>query len=292
MILRLGVKGKQVAMLQEYLSLKVDGDFGPKTELAVKQWQKVHGLKTDGIVGPKTWDAMGLASTDMSEIYNNNRDIEIAPYFLPPGEFKVGPTKKEYLFLHHTAGWDDPFNQVDQWAKDSRGAIATEYVIGGQSVRGGKSDYDGVIVHAIPPGGYGWHLGQNGSQYMHEHSVAIEVCNFGWIKNGRTYAGTLVHDSQIVRLPQPFRGYETYHRYSNAQIASLHKLIINIANRDNIDIRKGLVEGIRNLGPKAFEFNENAYYGRTKGMWTHTNTRKDKTDMFPQPELLDMLLSL
>jgi hypothetical protein len=27
-------------------------------------------------------------------------------------------------------------------------------------------------------------------------------------------------------------------------------------------------------------------------MWTHTNTRKDKFDMFPQQELLDMLISL
>ena len=40
-----------------------------------------------------------------------------------------------------------------------------------------------------------------------------------------------------------------------------------------------------------FEFNEDAFYGKIKGMWTHTNTRKDKFDMFPQQELLDMLVS-
>ena len=292
MVLRLGVRGQQVAMLQDYLNITVDGHFGPRTEFEVKEWQRSNGLKPDGIVGPKTWDAMGLASTDMSEVYNNTSNIEIAPYFLPPGEFKQGPTNKEYLFLHHTAGWDDPFNQVDQWARDSRGTIATEYVIGGQSVRGNSAQYDGVIVHAIPPGGYGWHLGQNGSQYMHTHSVGIEVCSFGWVKDGRTYAGTNVHDSQIVRLPEPFRGFETYHRYSDAQLLSLYNLIIHIANRDNIDIREGLVRGVRAIGPRAFEFNEDAFYGRVKGMWTHTNTRKDKTDMFPQPELIDMLLTL
>jgi hypothetical protein len=27
-------------------------------------------------------------------------------------------------------------------------------------------------------------------------------------------------------------------------------------------------------------------------VWTHTNVRKDKVDMFPQPELMDMLVSL
>jgi len=29
-----------------------------------------------------------------------------------------------------------------------------------------------------------------------------------------------------------------------------------------------------------------------KGLWTHTNTRKDKFDMFPQDELLNMLTNL
>ncbi len=65
-----------------------------------------------------------------------------------------------------------------------------------------------------------------------------------------------------------------------------------ISERDSIDVRKGLVQEIRNKGAAGFEFNSDAYYGKVKGMWTHTNTRKDKSDMFPQQELIDMLLSL
>jgi hypothetical protein len=57
-------------------------------------------------------------------------------------------------------------------------------------------------------------------------------------------------------------------------------------------VRDGLVSEVRKNGADGFEFNENAYYGKVKGMWTHSNVRKDKTDMFPQQELLDMLLSL
>ena len=49
---------------------------------------------------------------------------------------------------------------------------------------------------------------------------------------------------------------------------------------------------VKEKGADAFEWNADAYYGKVKGLWTHTNTRKDKFDMFPQPELLDMLISL
>ncbi|MBE9223883.1 peptidoglycan-binding protein [Phormidium sp. LEGE 05292] len=58
-----GSKGNDVKYLQQLLnkkgySLKVDGDFGPHTVAAVKQFQKSHGLAVDGVVGPKTWNAL------------------------------------------------------------------------------------------------------------------------------------------------------------------------------------------------------------------------------------------
>ncbi|MEX0349360.1 MAG: peptidoglycan-binding protein [Paracoccaceae bacterium] len=66
--LKKGSKGSDVKTLQTTLNktppkakLKVDGDFGAKTEAAVKAFQKAKRLKQDGIVGEKTLSALGLS---------------------------------------------------------------------------------------------------------------------------------------------------------------------------------------------------------------------------------------
>jgi len=59
-----GATGEPVRRLQRALrrtpnlGLVVDGEFGPKTEAAVKDFQKGAGLTPDGTVGPQTWAAL------------------------------------------------------------------------------------------------------------------------------------------------------------------------------------------------------------------------------------------
>jgi len=291
MLLKVGSRGSEVKRLQEFLGITADGIFGKGTERKVKDWQSKNNLVADGIVGPSTWNAMGLATTDNSELtYQTKNGLVVHRHFLPNDEYMVG-SNPDYVFLHHTAGWHNPFNTIDNWGRDTRGKIATEFVLGGQSVKGNDNRYDGTLVQCMPEGGWGWHLG-TGMSYMHKHSVGIEVNNFGWVKDGKTYAGTRVHESQIVTLSQPFRGHKTWHRYSDKQIEVLRDWILWIGERNNIDVRAGLPLLIKQRGATAFEFNHEVLKGRIKGLWTHTNVRRDKTDMFPQQELMDMLVSL
>lgn len=65
-VLKKGSEGEQVKALQRMLyamgynigSNPIDGDFGSKTDAAVRAYQKKNGLAVDGIVGEKTWSKL------------------------------------------------------------------------------------------------------------------------------------------------------------------------------------------------------------------------------------------
>jgi putative chitinase len=67
MLLKKGDNNEQVKQLQVKLHLDPVGNFGPKTEEAVKLWQSTHGLTADGVVGDKTW-AMIMGEQEHSQV--------------------------------------------------------------------------------------------------------------------------------------------------------------------------------------------------------------------------------
>ena len=292
MVFKKGSRGNEVKQIQLALGLKVDGIFGSKTESAVIKFQKENGLYPDGIVGKKTLDALNINfDSDMSIIHPF--DLDIDEYHLPKGEYLTGDYKNDYIILHHTAGAPNPRSVVDWWAKDSLGKVATEFVVGGQHCGTGNAKYDGQIVRAFPEGCQAYHIGTSGSSYMNTHSVGIEICNFGYSKGGKTYTGANMIPEQTVSLTSSFKGHLNWHKYSDAQISAVHDLLLYISNRDNIDLHEGLYKWIKAEGAiKAFDFHLDAYNGKVKGLLTHTNIRKDKYDCCPQPNLVDMIMSL
>ena len=85
----------------------------------------------------------------------------------------------------------------------------------------------------------------------------------------------------------------SWHKYSDEQVSAVRDLLLYISNRDNIDLHEGLYKWIKTEGAtKAFDFHLDAYNGKVKGLLTHTNIRKDKVDCSPQPNLVDMIMTL
>lgn len=235
-------------------------------------------------------------------------------YHMPKGQYLEGQALKTWAFLHHTAGWHNPKQTIDGWALDARGTVATEFVLGGPSSRDGSTQFDGLMVQAFPKGGYGWHL-TIGNTKMHRESIGLEVCNFGPLTKGGyfkwdaatkknnwialkaesfyTYVGTEVVPDQVIKLEQKFRGFEYFHKYSDKQVEGMRDFLYYCVEHECVDIRKGLPELIKQIGPfAAFDKCDVAMCEQNPGTWCHTNVVRGKIDLFPQPEVVEMLLNL
>src|SRR5690554_3544426 len=306
--LKLNSTGQEVKQLQLLLNIIPDGIFGPQTQQSVIFFQKSQNILADGIVGPVTWS---LLCDDWEMLNNPNSEKDLFfEYFLPNHAYHNQPTEKKWIFLHHTAGWQNPYRVIDDWGHRTH-KVATEFVIGGQSIHNDNSDHDGKILQAIPDNGWAWHLGI-GNQPLHRESIGIELCSFGQLTKGYfektednkpklvhkaknsffTYVGQEVDPEQVIELESEFRGYNYFHRYSAEQLKSLRELLLKIANEHNIDVREGLPNLIRKEGFKAFDMIGTKMCVDTPGVWSHANVNKWKLDVAPQEGLIEMLLEL
>ncbi len=303
MIVKRGSKGEVVRAIQERLNIEVDGKFGPDTDKAVKKFQGEHGLLVDGKVGPDTLAALAivpeeiLATDRIDAGHVTDEGLFLHSSYLDRSQYIEGPTDKFYVVLHHTAGNHDPYATVRAWNSDTRGRIATQFIVGGI----GKNDeqtHDGEVVQCFPDEAWAYHLGKNNSPLLHPHSIGIEICNYGWLepRDGRfyTYVNSALPDSQVVDLGFSFRGYRYYHKYTEAQMDAVYKLLQEISRRhEQVNLQLGLPQWLKNQSSQeAFAFKQEACDGKVRGLLTHVNIRPDKTDCSPQPQLVEMLKSL
>lgn len=311
-VLKQGHSGELVAAVQERLSLRADGVFGPRTRDAVKSFQISKDLVGDGVVGPMTWRKLGLDPYELdadTDITTGATWIEYYP--LPEGEYVKQETSKKWIFIHHTAGRHNPYKCIDHWARDQRGRIGTHYVIGGLPASGAdETKYDGRILQAFKDQYWGYHLGKTKSAAMHRGSISIEICSAGRLtKKGDkyyTWYNSEVHPDQVCTLTDQYKGQLYFHKYSKKQIESLKALLILLQEKHGIDLQVGLINELKkkvNIGNptpnlkqaginQAFEFSELACQGKIQGLLTHGQVRVDKDDVQPQPDLIEMLLTL
>lgn len=304
--LKFASTGSEVKKLQSFLKIKADGIFGKQTDHEVKVFQYVHHLLVDGIVGDKTWQALYNAGFDAENLQEVDR-FEIKNYFLPEHKYFHGPTAKNWIFLHHTHGWHDPYKVINDW-KNRSTKVATHFVIGGIDVQNNDHRFDGLILQSMSDNAFAWHLGI-GSTKFHRESIGIELCSFGYLNKGFTLktidgkkqkvllnpekfyttTGVEVHPSQVEPLDKPFRGQLYFHKYSSKQLKALKNLIEYLAYSHQIPVHQGLPALINTSQFESFEFKGTKFCFKTPGIWSHTNVSKSKWDISPQKELIEML---
>ena len=69
-----GLSGEPVRRLQAKLGIEADGEFGPNTEKALKDWQTKNGLSADGVAGPDSlWVSMNWCCSNLGRAAMRSR---------------------------------------------------------------------------------------------------------------------------------------------------------------------------------------------------------------------------
>jgi hypothetical protein len=203
-------------------------------------------------------------------------------------------TKKLQIVLHHTAGNSSGVGTIKMWDNDDRGRIATCVTISGKGLS--KDTYDGEICQAFASKYWAYHLGikpdvfrANGLPYrsLDPIAIGIEICNWGPLtnKNGKyyNYVDRLVPADQVCELSVPYKGHKYYHRYTDAQIEAVRDLLVYWNNLWDIPLDYKEED--------MWKVSKNAL-SAVPGVYSHNSYRKDKSDIYPCPRMIEMLKSL
>lgn len=187
-----------------------------------------------------------------------------------PNQYYMGIYKKKFIFLHHTAG-SSAASAIAHW-NSAPDHIATPYII----------ERDGTIFETFDPKYWAYALGVKGATSMEKASIHIELVSWGGltVKNGKSYSytGKEIKPEETVALN--WRGSKVYHQYSLEQGIALKQLLDKLCKDFGIP---------RIAIPKFWEYQDP--FKLEPGIWSHTTVRKDKQDIQPQPDLVNMVLN-
>jgi len=213
---------------------------------------------------------------------------------LSSSQYVKEETKKLQIVLHHTAGNSSGPGTINMWNNDDRGRIATCVTISGKGLS--KDTFDGQICQAFSSRHWAYHLGikpdvfrANGLPYrsLDPLAIGIEICNWGPLeKRGDkfyNYVNRLVPADQVCELDKKYKGHKYYHAYTDAQIESVRQLLVywNKVHGIPLDYNEADMWNVSQNALKA-----------VPGVYTHNSYRKDKSDISPQPKMIEMLKSL
>ena len=218
----------------------------------------------------------------------NLRYEDIIPVDFPENLYFKEQTDKKQIVLHHTVSGRGVTGDINWWKQNPQ-RIATCVIV----------DWKGDIYQLFSSQYWAHHLGIRAANNtaLNKASIGIEIDAWGaLIKENKNWYPVRwdenlkrnVPDKRIKpienvqKYPNSYRGFYGYEKYTDEQIESVRKLLVYWADYHNIPLH---------YNETMFEVSSVALSG-TPGVWSHTSFRADKSDVHPQPELIDMLKSL
>jgi hypothetical protein len=179
--LKRGDKGAAVELLQKELNehfdaqLDVDGDFGSKTETAVRKVESILGSSVNGIVDADVWKTISTLKGLKQDITLNddndtNQTVNIKDRDTIPFAIQCPTIRTRWIYqdgwcqgaiLHFTAGKDDPKGMIEYL-----GTAGYPCIVMGR---------DGKVYQAFKASRGGSHCGT----FHHDYSMGLEVIAAG-----------------------------------------------------------------------------------------------------------------
>ena len=208
--------------------------------------------------------------TETTDIGNDVKIYSIRPDF--NSYYYNAKTAKKSICLHFTVGYIKS-DTTSLSTKDNH--VSVSYVV----------DRSGRIYEMFPDTEWSYHLGSGavgGNGAMSKQSIGIEVSNYGPLKlSGDNLVDAYKNEYCKVSETEfyskhTYRGYEYYASMTDVQIDAVAALIKYLGRKHNIPM---------NFKPDDSPFASDADALAFKGVFYHTNVRKDKFDWPFTPSL-------
>jgi len=214
----------------------------------------------------------------------------------PKTQYLQEKTTKRQIVLHHTASGPGVDGDIAWWNKTPE-RVATHFLI----------DRDGTVHQLFDEQYWAYHLGLEQKVFTQMHvpyrqldkqSIGIEIDSWGFLQqhtDGKFYPakwnGQRLVPNTACKPVQYFyeycqqnrwKGNLYYEKYTTAQISALRDLLKELCARHSIP---------KHYNPDMWVVSKNAL-SANPGIYAHCSYRNDKSDVHPQPELINMLKQL
>jgi hypothetical protein len=194
--------------------------------------------------------------------------------------------KKTQTVGHHTVSGKGVMGDLAHWLK-AKFNMGTPVIF----------PREGPINQLFSTSRWAYHLGVQSWVYKKlgipynrrdMESIGYEIDSYGGLKWNKSkerwenvYGGHVATED-VIEYPKGFRGYYAFERYTPNQVELVRQFLVYCNEVYGIPM---------DYKPEMWEVSAAALSGEA-GNWSHTSFRYDKSDMHPQPELIEMFKGL